>query len=65
MPKYQVLSNRMISHAGVDYNGGDNVELRPEKAKLHLDHNNIAPFAPCEETTAIALAPVQLLAEIE
>lgn len=62
MPKYQVLSNRMISHAGVDYHGGDIVELRPEKAKLHLEHNNIAP---CEETTAIALAPVQLLAEIE
>ena len=62
--KYKVLENRMISHAGVNYIPGNIVELTPEKAKLHLDGKNIAPYS---EDVAIALsnAPVELSAELE
>lgn len=52
--KYQVLENRMIAHAGVNYAPGDVVELALEKAKLHLDGKNITPY---EEKAAIAAAP--------
>lgn len=60
--KYQVLQNRMISHAGVNYVPGNIVELTPEKAKLHLDGKNIAPV---ESAIALSNAPIEVSAEIE
>lgn len=58
--KYQVLENRMISHAGVNYIPGNIVELTPEKAKLHLDGKNITPY---EEKAAIAASPAKEIKE--
>jgi hypothetical protein len=63
--KYQVPQNRMISHAGVDYTGGDIVtDIPPKKAKFHIKEKNLVPYS---EDVAIALsdAPVELSAELE
>ena len=55
--KYQVLENRMISHAGVNYTGGDIViDITPEKAEFHIKGKNLVPYV--EEKAAIAAAPV-------
>ena len=63
--RFKVPQNRMISHAGVSYYGGDIVtDIPPEKARFHLEHKNLVPYS---EDVAIALsdAPVELSAELE